>query len=130
MLTAPYHTTTAYVALKTALYPTGTVEGETIDRTSYGGDVSFVVLSGTLTNGTHTLTLEHADAAAGPWAAATASTLGTAVVAATDPDETRELHYKGTKQYVRIKNVTAAGAVGGYIGAIALVNGGRRPAVK
>jgi hypothetical protein len=130
MLLSPYHTATAYVALKTALYPTGTANGETIDRSTFGGDVSFVVLSGTLTNGTHTLTLEDAAATGGPWTAAPTKTLGTAVIAATDPDEARELRYTGAKRYVRIVNTTAAGAVGGYVGAVALVTGGRRPAVK
>lgn len=114
--------------VKRALSPaarTATANGITIDRAednSMFQDLLFVIESGTVTDGTHTVTVEESDDGTA-WSAVAADKLqdtGPAIVAA-DDDKVWGIGYLGLKRYVRIVVTVAGATTGAIIGAIAVL---------
>lgn len=104
----------------------GTVTGLSVDR-NYGSEfytsVMFVVHSGVITDGTHTVTIEHSDDDS-VWDTAPVNDLqgSLPVIVAADDNELFELGYIGSKRYVRCNLVTSGAPVtGGFVDAIALL---------
>lgn len=127
MRTSIYRKSKSASALtSTTIAVNGTTNGSTIDLLQAGaGDfrtVLFVALSGTLTDGTYTLGVEHSgDVSTWSVAAATDGAQGSGSFAATDDNAVREVGYAGTKRYCRVK-VTAAGVTtGGTLSAVAVL---------
>jgi hypothetical protein len=103
----------------------GTVNGATIDR--FGGDVyassvAFVIHSGTITDGTHAVTVEDSDNGSA-WAAASAADLqgSPPTIASSDDNKVYEIGYVGAKRYVRAVLTTARATTGGFVDAVALL---------
>ena len=113
------------VAFDTAAISSNTTTaGNIIDRQGYEA-VEFILLSGTLTDGTYTPLIEHGDAANLSDAAAVADSelLGTeadAAFAATEDDAVKRVGYIGSKRYVRLSIVSASTTSGGTMSAIAV----------
>lgn len=107
-----------------------TVAGDTIDRTDNAAGVMFVILTGTLTDGTHTFTVQDSDDGSSWGNAAAGDILGTAATTAADDDSIKELGYRGNKRYVRLSVTTAGATTGGVFGAIAVTTGGRKPVLR
>jgi hypothetical protein len=112
-------------ALSPALRTDGAVNGVTIDRAEdncYFQDLLFGVQTGTITDGTHAVTIEDSDDGT-TFGAVSAGNLQDSlpsIVAAND-DVVYAIGYLGTKRYARIV-VTAAGTTtGGIVGAVALL---------
>lgn len=113
----------------------GTINGETIDRIQTSPKANefqailFVIASGTLTDGTHTVTIEESDDGTTFADAPATAVLGTEpVIAATNDDTVYECAYIGTKRYARLKVVLAGATVttgGGTVGAVAVLGLGR-----
>lgn len=103
----------------------GTVEGATVDMQNFESAV-VVVVSGTITDGTHTPSMEDSPDDSTWTAVAAGDLIGsfTAIAAAND-DEIQEVGYKGSERYIRAKVVTASATTGGLVAA-AIVRGDPR----
>jgi hypothetical protein len=114
------------VALTSATRTNGTVNGTTVDLGVFGNDfrsVLFVVQTGTVTDGSHAISVQDSpDGSA--WAAVDAAQLqGTApTITSTNDDTVLEVGYiPGTKQYVRLVAVTSGATTGGVFAAVAVL---------
>lgn len=115
----------ALVAMASATHTNGTVNGSSVDTGLYGNDfksVLFVIVTGTITDGTHTFAIEES-ANNSTWAAAVTSRIQGTVpaVAASDDDKVFQFGYSPTKQYVRIKVTTTGATTGGVYSAVAVL---------
>lgn len=108
---------------------TASANGAGVDLQGFDS-ATLVVCTGTITDGTHTITVEESDDNSVFTAVAAADLIGAgpAVVAAND-DVQFEFGYKGTKRYVRAV-ATVAGATTGGIYAVCVVRGHPRKAPK
>jgi len=116
------------VALTSAARTNGTVNGTTVDLGVFGNDfrsVLFVVHTGSITDGSHAISLQDSpDGSA--WAAVDAAHLqGTApTITSANDDAVFEVGYiPGTKQYVRLVVVTTGATTGGIFSAVAVLGG-------
>lgn len=112
-------------ALDVAVITTDTTTAGDIIDTRSAEAVEFVIVSGTLTDGTYTPLVEDGDDSGLSDAAAVADAdlLGTeadAAFAATDDNAVKKVGYAGSKRYVRLSLVSASTTTGGTIGAVAL----------
>jgi hypothetical protein len=118
-------------AFNTAAIATDTTtNGEIIDTLGYQS-LDFAVLSGTLTDGAYTITLEDGDAANLSDASTVASTslVGSLPAFADTEDNTvKHVGYVGKKRYVRLSIVSTSTSSGGTFSAVALKgNAASRP---
>jgi hypothetical protein len=122
MRTNIFHKSKSVAAVPAGTAVTAVTNGSTVDlHQGVAGDYRtalFVVQAGTITDGTHVVTLEHSDNGS-VWEAA--PDLGTASFASTDDNAVKDLGYDGAKRYVRCV-ITATGATtGGVFGATAVL---------
>lgn len=115
------------LALASAARTNGAANGATIDLGVYGNDfrsVLFVVTTGTVTDGTHAITLEHSNDGSS-WSAVPASRRQgslPSVVAASDDSVFDFGYVVGTEQYVRIVATTSGATTGGIFSAVAVLS--------
>lgn len=107
--------------LSPATRTNGTANGVAIDRMVNGGmqDAVVVVLTGTITDGSHAVSLEDSDDGSTGWAAVPAAQLqGTlpTVLAAND-DTVFEVGVFSTRRFLRVTVVTTGATTGGLFGA-------------
>ena len=119
------HNNIAAVVAKTiaAITSNTTTSGATVDMQGYDA-CEFVVQSGTLTDGSYAINVQHGDLAnASDMAdAATADLVGAEpTFAATDDDKLKRVGYIGSKRYVRIQIVSTGTTTGGTLGAVAIL---------
>lgn len=114
------------VALTSATRTNGAVNGTTVDLGVFGNDfrtVLFVVQTGTVTDGTHAITVQDSpDGSA--WAAVDAAYLQGALptITGTDDDAVFQFGYiAGTKQFVRLVATTSSATTGGVFSAVAVL---------
>ncbi|GIJ51315.1 hypothetical protein Val02_82010 [Virgisporangium aliadipatigenens] len=113
---------------------TATINGSTVDRYASGAmyqDALIIVHTGTITDGTHTITVEESDDNSA-WATAT-SLVGTAPVIDNTGDNNKcfAVRYTGMKRYVRVRSAVAGATTGGVYGATVLLSDPRvMPAVQ
>ncbi|MFI8254084.1 hypothetical protein [Streptomyces filamentosus] len=117
-----YNLARAKPTLAIALRTNGTVNGTTVDlheNKDAARSAVLIVHAGTVTDGTHTVSLQESDDDS-TWAAAPAASLQGSVPAITSAnDETvYELGYVGSKRYLRAVVVTASATTGGTLGAV------------
>lgn len=108
-----------------------TVNGDTIDRSDTNASVEFAVISGTVTDGTWTFTIQDSDDGSA-WANTAAGNIQGApmVYSPGNNDIVKELGYAGSKRYVRLSVTSTGAATGALLGAVAVVTGGRKPNVR
>lgn len=109
---------------------TSTVNGTAVDRQLSGasgtnewfGSAMLLVHTGTITDGTHAITLEVSDDNSS-WGAAAAADLQGSLpsIAATDDDKLYEIGYTGTKRYLRAVTTPTGTTTGGVYGATILL---------
>jgi hypothetical protein len=110
-----------------------TTAGSIIDTALYDLGVLFLIISGTVADGTYTPLIEHGDASNLSDAAAVADTdlyrsgvssgqEADAAFVAADDNKIKKLSYIGAKRYVRLSLVSATTTTGAVIGAIAIGN--------
>lgn len=124
-----YTHTLSRVALPTALRTNAVVNGSTIDTGVFANDfktVLFVVLTGTITDGSHAFTVQ--DSLDGSsWATADSSLIQGSLPTATGPDDDKVFEFgyivSGARQYVRLVATTTGATTGGTFGAIAVLGG-------
>jgi hypothetical protein len=115
-------------ALTQAVRTNGTVNGTTVDLGVFGNDfrtVLFVVQSGTVTDGSHAISVQDSVDGSSWGAADTASIQGsTPTLTSTSDDAIFEFGYvPGTKQFVRLVAVTSGATTGGVFGGVAVLGG-------
>lgn len=101
-----------------------TTAGNIIDMKGFGS-VEFIIISGTLTDGTYTPLVQEGDAANLSDASSVddADLLGTesdAAFAASDDNTVKKVGYIGNKRYVRLSLVSTGVTTGGTLTALAL----------
>ncbi|WP_405994965.1 hypothetical protein [Streptomyces sp. NBC_00986] len=124
-----YNHVRAKASLAIAARTTAT-NGTAVDRMLSGASganewhqsVMLLVHTGTITDGTHVITLEVSDDNSS-WAAAAAGDVqGTLpTIAATDDDKLYEVGYTGTKRYLRAVTTPSGVTSGGVYGAVILL---------
>lgn len=97
----------------------GTINGDSIDLKGYGA-LEFLILSGTITDGTHAVNVQHSDDGAA-WSEVTAADLLDAEpsFAATDDNTLKQVGYVGGKRFARVQVVSSGVTTGGFFSAIA-----------
>lgn len=128
------------VAVKTLAHQTiatdTTTNGAAVDlhaNLDASRSAMLVVLTGTLTDGDYSITLEESDSSGSGYAAVAAADLqGTSpvVVADTDDDTVFELGYVGKKRYLRAVVVSTNTTSGGVLSAVIVRGFVRRPPVS
>jgi hypothetical protein len=111
----------------------GVLTGATIDTQGFES-LEFVIISGVITDGTLTPSLEEGDASNMSDAAAVAAgdligTIAGATFAITDDSTTKKIGYRGSKRYVRLKITQAGATTGGFFLAIAVQGNARNAPV-
>lgn len=128
-----YDDVTALISVSPQELTDGTVNGAGVDTASEGGTdtVSVVVLCGTVTDGSHAVTIEESDDDSTYTAIAAGNIQGSLpTVVAADDDTQKEFGVKVNpdKQYLRVVVETTAATTGAFIGAaIILGNNRKRP---
>ena len=133
-----YNKVLARLSLPVALRSANTtVNGTAVDRADpTGGYDGFnsamaVVVTGTITDGTHTVTVQDSDDGSTGWAAAAAEyTQGAAVIASTDDNTVLEIGYTGSKRYLRLSVTTAGATTGGTFGGVIVLGDPSREPVQ
>lgn len=124
-----YNSALGQKALVQATVQTGTTNGLAVDTGVFNNnfrDVTFYIMSATLTDGSYAVTVEESDSSGSGYAAVDSSrVLGSLpTFAATDDNVLNQFGVRPTKRYVRIV-VTATGATtGGSLCAIAALGNG------
>lgn len=110
--------------------------GVALDLSEFGNnarDVTFIVYTATITDGTHTVTIEESDASGSGYGAIESWRVqGTvpAIVAA-DDNTVFQFGIRPTKRYVRLTITDAGSTSGGAVGAVALVgSSGNNPTAR
>jgi photosystem II stability/assembly factor-like uncharacterized protein len=116
-----YNVARAKATLAVALRTNGTVNGTTVDlheNKDAARSAMLIVHTGTITDGSHAITLQESDNGSS-WATVAAADLqGSApTVTSTDDDVLFELGYVGSKRYLRAVVVTSGATTGGTLGA-------------
>lgn len=125
-----YNEILARPALASALRTNGTVNGSAADKADPSGGYDgfttalLVVQAATITDGTHTVTIQDSDDGS-TWAAADPATVQGAPVALTSAQSNTvaELGYTGPKRYVRASVTTSGATTGGTLGAVVILGG-------
>lgn len=132
-----YNDVLARLTLTSALRTNGTVNGSTIDKADpTGGSDGFtaallVVLAATITDGTHTVTVQDSDDGS-TWASAATEHIqgGPVALTSANSNTVAELGYSGAKRYLRASVTTAGATTGGTVGAVVLLGGETSSPVK
>ncbi|MFE4649286.1 hypothetical protein [Streptomyces sp. NPDC056707] len=124
MRTSLYNLARAKATLATALRTNGAVNGTTVDlheNKDASRSAMLIVLSGTITDGSHAITLQESDNGSAWTTVAAADLQGTApTIASTDSNLVYEVGYLGAKRYLRAVATTTGATTGGTISALIL----------
>lgn len=118
-----YDDTAARLTIAAAVRTNSTVNGTAVDTAGTGNffrSAMLVVVGGTITDGTQTVTLQDSDDGSTGWTAVDASLVQGALVAVTTGSVQRQA-YIGNKRYLRASVVVAGATTGGTIAAIILL---------
>lgn len=122
---ALYNESLSALALSPALR-LATANGVTIDRTPAGNpyeQLLFVVIAGAITDGTHTIAVQHSDDGS-TWVNVPAGQINGALAALTtaQSNSIAEVGVNSSRRFVRL-NITVSGspATGGIVGAVAVL---------
>jgi hypothetical protein len=125
-----YNNVLAKQTIGPAVRGAGTVNGTTVDRVvsfTTGGSVFYrsvgvVIETGTITDGTHAVTIEDSDDGSAWATAATGDVLGgSPAVTSSDDNKVFEFGYTGTKRYVRVSWTQTGGTAANNYSAIVLL---------
>lgn len=138
MRRSPYNHALAQASIAVDTHTTGTVTGDTVDLIASGQrfrTAMIVVYTGAMTDGTHTISVQHApdnDGSPGDWVDVPDDLLqGTAPAMDGDDDnEIFELGYVGHERFVRVVSTVADGANGGTYGALVILEQPHYPPVE
>lgn len=132
-----YDDALARLTLSLAVRTNGTVNGTAVDKADPAGGYDgfttalLIVLTGTITDGTHTVTVQDSDDGTS-FAAAAAEHIrgGPLALTSANSNTVAELGYDGPKRYIRASVTTAGATTGGTVGAVVLLGGETARPVK
>lgn len=105
------------------------VNGVAVDRVVNGGmqDAVAVISTGTITDGSHAVSIEDSDDGSTGWTAVSAAQLQGSLptVVLTDDDTVFELGIRSTRRYVRVTVTTSGATTGGIFGAAIILGAPR-----
>ena len=110
--------------------------GVAVDTNQFGNncrDVTFIVYTATITDGTHTVTVEESDASGSGYGAIDSWRVQGSLpaIVAADDNVVFQFGVRPTKRYVRLTVTDAGSTSGGAVGAVALLgNGGSNPVAR
>jgi hypothetical protein len=117
-----------------AVRANGTVNGTAVDRASTGGsDGSLVVIqTGTVTDGSHAVSIEDSDDGSNGWTAVPAGQLQSSAptIVAADDDKLYEVGVLSSRRYLRVVVVTTGATTGGVVGALVVLGESRNVPVS
>lgn len=124
-----YTNTLVRQALTSAVRTNGTVNGTTVDLGVFGNDfrsVMFIVSTGTITDGTHAITMEDSPDGTNWTAVPAGRQQGSlpSAVAASDDTFYQFGYIVGSNQYVRLVATTSGATSGGAFSAVAILSEG------
>lgn len=131
-----YSNTLVQMALPSTARANGAANGTAVDCGVYGNnfrDVLFAITTGTITDGTHAITVEESDASGSGYGAVDSwRVLGTAPsITASDDGVCFAFGVRPTKRYVRLVATTSGATTGGVFSAVAVLgSGGNNPAAR
>jgi len=131
-----FNNTLCVKALQSQTVQTGTVDGLSVDCGTFSNnfrDVTFAILSGTLTDGSYAFTVEESDASDSGFAAVDTFRVQGSLptFAATDDNVLKSFGVVPTKRYVRIVCTATSATTGGVLAAVAVLgNGGNNPVAR
>lgn len=128
MRTSIYRESRSVMALPAGARTNGTFNGTTVDRVGAGDpSLLFVVTSGTVTDGTHTFTVQESDDGTAFTTAPAGAVQGTGPVVpwSTGSNAVFEVGYFGAKRFVRLTVTTTGATTGGVFSATATLYGMR-----
>lgn len=107
----------------TALGPAVDTSGQNMQNYRVG---MLVVTAGAITDGTHTVVLEHSDNGTTGWAAIPATSREGSLTPMTTAQQNtiQRMGFHDTKRYVRATATVAGGTTGGTVSAVILLSGG------
>lgn len=129
-----YNNTLALLALTSAARVNGAANGVAIDLNQFSNncrDVTFVITTGTITDGSVAITVEESDQSGSGFAAVDSSrVLGSLpTIAATDDDVVKSFGVRPTKRYVRLVATMSGATTGGIFSAVAILGNGTKSPV-
>ncbi|MFG2589055.1 hypothetical protein [Streptomyces sp. NPDC048438] len=129
-----YNIARAKATLPIALRTNGTANGTTVDlheNKDASRSAMLIVQSGTITDGSHAITLQESDNGSA-WSTVSATELQGAAptITATDDDLLYEVGYTGSKRYLRAVAITSGATTGGTFGAVLLRGFPRRQPIS
>lgn len=99
----------------------GTTTGDPVDCSGFRSATAFLSV-GTVTDGTHVITLQESDASGSGFAdVATADLVGGAQFVAPVSDTDQAIGYQGSKRYLKVKDVVTGGATGAQLAAVIIL---------
>ncbi|KQH75591.1 hypothetical protein AO501_25275 [Mycobacterium gordonae] len=110
--------------------------GVAVDTGVYGNnfrDVTFAVYTATITDGTHTITVEESDSSGSNYGAVESWRISGTLpeIVAADDNTVFQFGVRPTKRYVRLTITDAGSSSGGAVGAVAILsNGGNNPVAR
>jgi len=119
-----YEVVTARLTVPPAVRANGTVNGSAVSLLATGSDAAMVLLlTGTITDGSHAVTIEESDTGTGGWSAIPVGRLTAAAptIAAANDDTQFEVGFITAKAFVRVVIVTSGATTGGVIAAAILI---------
>ncbi|WP_409469066.1 hypothetical protein [Streptomyces sp. HC307] len=129
-----YNTARAKATLAIALRTNGTVNGTGVDlheNKDASRSAMLIVHSGTITDGSHAVTLQESDDNSTFTNVAAADLQGSnPTVTSTDDDKIYEVGYVGSKRYLRASVTTSGATTGGTLGAAIVRGFVRRPPIS
>jgi hypothetical protein len=116
-----YSETRVRTSLSPAARTNGTVNGAAVDRSLFSG-VMVVVQTGTITDGSHAITIEDSADGASGWAATAGQLQGSLpTVGAANDDTLFEVGVLGGRQFFRVVQTTTGATTGGIVGAVVVL---------
>lgn len=107
-----------------AVVTNGTINGAAVNLGAYGADSAIgVVITGTVTDGSHAVSFEESDTGTSGWTAIPVGRLSAAAptVAAANDDTQFETGITPAKAYVRVVIVTTGATTGGLLAAVVVI---------
>lgn len=118
--------TAARMTVNIALRTNGTVNGTAVDMAGTGNffrTAMALAISGAVTDGTHTVSLEESDTGTSGWTAVAAADLQGSLTAVTtaNANTVQRLSYLGAKRFIRGVVVTSGATTGGTTAVVVLL---------
>lgn len=117
-------------ALTSAARTNGTVNGTAVDTNVFGNgfrEVTFIISTATVTDGSHAITVEESDVVGSGYAAVDSSRVlsgALPTIVLTDDDTFFVIGVRPTKRFVRLVAVTSGATTGGVYSAKAVLSNG------